>query len=58
VPLNLQARCVWGLLVLAGSGLATAPAAAPPLPPIRHVFIVMLENQSYETTFAANSATP
>jgi hypothetical protein len=58
VPLNLQACCVWGLLVLAGSGLATAPAAAPPLPPIRHVFIVMLENQSYETTFAANSATP
>ena len=47
-----------------------APAAAPPaadsrvrggedsLPPIRHVFVVLLENQSYAVTFGPRSAAP
>lgn len=53
-------------------GLATAVAAAPqppqppptahaarePLPPIRHVFVLMLENQSYRVTFGSGSAAP
>ena len=37
-----------------------AAAQAPPAntPPIRHVFVLMLENQSYESTFAENSKAP
>ncbi len=32
--------------------------SAAPLPPIRHVFIIVLENQSYAATFGAHSAAP
>src|SRR5215472_13601399 len=46
-------------------GLATAATAAPaahalrePLPPIRHVFVLMLENQSYRATFGPGSQAP
>ena len=59
-----------GVLVLVG--LATVAAAAPqaplpapavpagrePLPPIRHVFVLMLENQSYRVTFDRHSLAP
>jgi phosphatidylinositol-3-phosphatase len=59
-----------GVLVLLG--LTTAVAAAPespqppptahaarePLPPIRHVFVLMLENQSYRVTFGSRSPAP
>jgi hypothetical protein len=37
---------------------ATARTAAAPLPPIRHVFIIVEENESASTTFAANSPAP
>ena len=37
---------------------ANAPRMAARLPPIRHVFLLLLENQSYEITFAPNSAAP
>ncbi len=42
---------------LAGLVLASlAPAASPPrVPPIRHVFIVVLENQAYESSFGPAS---
>jgi hypothetical protein len=60
------------VLVLVLFGLATATAAAPaapqppaaargprePLPPIRHVFVLMLENQSYRATFGPGSQAP
>jgi len=36
---------------------AAAVPESPP-PPIRHVFIIVLENESASTTFAANSAAP
>ena len=40
----------WALLaVVAGPPLTAAPATA--LPPVRHVFVLVLENQSYESTF-------
>jgi len=59
-----------GVLVLLG--LATAAAAAPEspppapsanaaresLPPIRHVFVLLLENQSYRVTFDGRSQAP
>lgn len=41
-----------GVLALAARGAAAAPQ---PLPPIRHVFVLLLENQSYGVTFGAAS---
>jgi phosphatidylinositol-3-phosphatase len=38
-------------------GSATAPPAGP-LPPVRHVFVLLLENQAYEATFGPGSAAP
>jgi hypothetical protein len=37
---------------------AAAPAARAALPPIRHVFLLLLENQSYRDTFGARSPAP
>src|SRR3954471_2185725 len=47
------------LFVLAASlsGAAAGPAAAA-LPPIKHAWIVVLENKDYEATFGANSQAP
>src|ERR1700716_4339397 len=39
------------------AGPAGVPTAAA-LPPIRHVFILVLENQSFATTFGRNSPAP
>jgi hypothetical protein len=44
-------------LLTATAGLATAARSAPP-PPIRHVFVVVLENKSYPATFASDSDAP
>src|SRR6202171_2041147 len=41
--------------------LVSGAAALPPvqsLPPIRHVFVLLLENQSYAVTFGRQSAAP
>jgi hypothetical protein len=46
--------------LLAGAlalGVAAGAAAARP-PPVRHVFVLMLENQAYEVTFGTYSAAP
>ena len=40
------------------AAIAGAPAAASDLPPIRHVFVLVLENMSYSHTFAADSDAP
>jgi phosphatidylinositol-3-phosphatase len=40
------------------AALLAAHEAAASLPPIRHVFIIVLENQSYGATFGAHSAAP
>ncbi|MGI8401871.1 MAG: alkaline phosphatase family protein [Gemmatimonadaceae bacterium] len=51
-----------GSVALAASSVATTPAfsqqrrAAPP--PIRHVFVIVLENQGFDTTFNAHSRAP
>jgi phosphatidylinositol-3-phosphatase len=52
-------------LIFAGVflGVAFCAAAQSPdpngtLPPVRHVFVLLLENQSYETTFGKQSAAP
>jgi hypothetical protein len=38
--------------------VAPAPSAATALPPIKHVFIVVLENENAETTFGPGSKAP
>jgi phosphatidylinositol-3-phosphatase len=43
---------------LAANQAAAGAPAAPGLPPIRHVFVLVLENQSYADTFARGSAAP
>ena len=43
------------LLAIVGTAQAGEPAART-LPPIRHVFILILENESFETSFAQRSA--
>jgi phospholipase C len=46
-------------LLLAALGIAAtvAPASAAP-PPIKHVFVVVLENKGFDTTFGKNSQVP
>jgi hypothetical protein len=54
-------RIVPGLLAMLLAVVGTVRAAEPAprnLPPIRHVFIVILENESFETAFAQRSPAP
>jgi phosphatidylinositol-3-phosphatase len=52
--------CLAALLAFRGAAaLEPAPReSSAQLPPIRHVFIIVLENQSYASTFGAHSAAP
>ena len=47
-----------GLLVAAAVPAHTASAQQRPASPIRHVFLLVLENEGYDTTFQANSRAP
>src|SRR5215475_4871944 len=56
---------VWLGLVSAAAAGADSPPPAPsaplvrePLPPIRHVFVLLLENQAYGITFGNRSPAP
>jgi hypothetical protein len=49
---------VVGLLVLSGGALLGPAASAAASSPIRHVFIIVLENESASTTFGPHSAAP
>ncbi|MBV9466140.1 MAG: hypothetical protein JO206_09055, partial [Solirubrobacterales bacterium] len=52
-------RLALASLVLAPVGLgAPGSAQAAGLPPIRHVFVIVLENESAATTFGAGSPAP
>jgi hypothetical protein len=48
------ASCVLGLGLAAVSGGAP-PASAAALPPIKHVFVIVLENKNFNETFAEDS---
>ena len=52
----LVALC--GLVLVTASGAARPPAASAAVPPIRHVFVIVLENESAATTFGAGSPAP
>jgi hypothetical protein len=44
------------LAMLAAVGTPAAPAATPP--PIKHVFVIVLENKDYDATFGSGSKAP
>src|SRR6266446_8765711 len=44
--------------ITAGAADAFAQQRRAPMPPIRHVFIIVLENQGFDTTFNAHSRAP
>jgi phosphatidylinositol-3-phosphatase len=46
------------VLALFGAQLASAQQRRAPMPPIRHVFIIVLENQGFDSTFNANPRAP
>jgi len=58
MPTRSFALSLLATLAACGTALAAAPPAARALPPIRHVFLLLLENQSYPVTFGAASAAP
>jgi phosphatidylinositol-3-phosphatase len=58
VPRTLISVCIQLLFLVAACGVTAATAAASPLPPIRHVFIIVLENQAYEASFGPEAAAP
>jgi hypothetical protein len=51
-------RFGWLLLLLASSQLSAGTTGAFDLPPVRHVFVIMLENKSFEVTFDERSQAP
>jgi len=54
---RLSGTTLLTVALTACSGRAPPPPA-PALPPIRHVFVLLLENQSYAGTFGQQSAAP
>jgi phosphatidylinositol-3-phosphatase len=55
LPLALVSALLTGALVPGGAAARTAPYKQPT---IRHVFVIMLENEDYATTFGDPSADP
>jgi hypothetical protein len=53
--LGAASAVVAGLLATTTSGAVTATSSLWHRPPVRHVFIVNLENESYNSTFSASS---
>jgi len=53
--------CVGGVVIVGALMAALAPGASsgsPTLPPIRHVWVIVLENENSSTSFGAGSAAP
>ncbi len=53
-----MARLAMWLLATAATLAGAQVPGAPSLPPVRHVFVLLLENQADEATFGANSPAP
>jgi len=54
----MRTRCAAALLALLAALPAGAGSRASGLPPIRHVFVLLLENKSYVATFGRHSRAP
>ena len=46
------------MLIAALAGAGAAPAAAAPTPPIKHVFVLVMENHDYAESFGPDSKAP
>ena len=55
---GLPVRRLLAAVAAAAALLAAAPAGASALPPVKHVFVIWLENESYDSTFGAGSKAP
>jgi hypothetical protein len=53
----LRAALAAATVLVAGAG-AVAGQARASLPPIKHVFVIVLENEGFDTTFSASSRAP
>jgi phosphatidylinositol-3-phosphatase len=51
-------RLTLGLALAAALALALPAASSAALPPIKHVFVIVLENENADATFGANSKAP
>ena len=51
-------RAALGLIGVAAAFAACAPASAAALPPIHHVFVIVLENENGSTTFGTPPPAP
>ncbi len=58
LALALAGAGIGAALAGTGAGAAQPAAAASGLPPIRHVFVIVLENESASSTFGPNSQAP
>jgi hypothetical protein len=55
-PIALGAALLALVTAVTGSAAASAPRSV--LPPVRHVFVINLENKNYDTTWGPNSPAP
>ena len=53
-----RARAAWLALALVPGAAPLGTGSATATPPVRHVFVLLLENQSYEASFGPRSAAP
>ena len=58
VIVSVSAAVVTSTALILALAPAGAPAAGFQVPPVRHVFVIVLENENYATTFGDPSADP
>jgi hypothetical protein len=56
--LAAAALTVTGVLAATSTTATAKPAASPSTPPVRHVFVINLENKGYDETFGPDSPAP
>ncbi|HJQ09460.1 MAG TPA: alkaline phosphatase family protein [Gemmatimonadaceae bacterium] len=57
-PLRIRAALSFVFLLSAARAVPVSAQRRSELPPIRHVFVIVLENQGFDTTFNPQSAAP
>src|SRR3954451_12264082 len=51
-------RLTLGIVLAVAMALALPAAGSAALPPVKHVFVIVLENENADSTFGANSKAP